>query len=82
MIVEVLVWIENDVFKNISVIHFIKLLPVIWNQSVGWLNKAYNAVNDVAFLKKICLIEVISTIALNLLLNSIVCFCRPLLCAV
>lgn len=57
MIAEVLLGLEKDVLgKNILAIHPTKSLPVIRNQSVGWLNKAYHAVNNPTFVKKVCML--------------------------
>jgi hypothetical protein len=56
MIAEALLGLEDDTLENILAIHLTKSLPVIWNQSVGWLNKAYNAINDPAFVKKVCML--------------------------
>jgi len=56
MIAEALLELEKDDLKNTSAIHLTKSLPVIRNRSVGWLNKAYNAVNNRAFVKKVCIL--------------------------
>lgn len=55
--------LKNTLLESVSVVHLIKSLPVIWNQSVGWLNKAYHAVNDPAFIKKVCMLWFVLIVA-------------------
>jgi hypothetical protein len=57
MIAEALSGLQDDTLSNISAIHLTKSLPVIRNRSVRWLNKAYNAVNDPVFVKKVCVLR-------------------------
>lgn len=57
MIAEALVAIQKEELGKISAIHLTKSLPVIRDRSVGWLHKAYHAVNDPAFVKKVCIIS-------------------------
>ena len=56
MIAEALLELQKDGLESVSAIHLTKSLPVICNRSVGWLNKAYNAVNDPTFVKKVCML--------------------------
>ena len=57
MIAETLLGVEKNVIsKNISAIHLSKSLPVIRNWSVRWLNKAYLAVNNPTFVRKVCML--------------------------
>ena len=58
MIAEALLALQKDNLKNISAIHLTKSLSVIWNRSIGWLNKAYNAINNPAFVKKVHMLSV------------------------
>jgi DDE superfamily endonuclease len=59
MIAEALFKLQKDVLENVSAIHLTKSLPVIRNRSVGWLSKAYHAVNDPAFVKKVCMLSLL-----------------------
>jgi len=54
MIAEALSELRKDVNEDAGAIHLSKSLPVIRNRSVGWLYKAYKAVDDPAFVKKVC----------------------------
>jgi hypothetical protein len=56
MIAKALLELQKEPPKNITAVHLTKSLPTIWNQSVGWLNKAYNAINDTIFVKKVCVL--------------------------
>jgi hypothetical protein len=59
MIAEALFKLQKDVLENVSAIHLTKSLPVIRNRSVGWLSKAYHAVNDPVFVKKVCMLSLL-----------------------
>lgn len=55
MVAETLEWLANseDSIDDVSGIYLKKNIAVIRNRSVGWLNKAYHAVNEPNFVKKV-----------------------------